>query len=673
MATTIIDGAVLADAKEAERKEWYRPRPHYWLHDYLGIDPWAIKWDEAGAANGDLVRDRFGGEDPYRTHEWAGDPNPLLHTLLDIAAGHPTVVCYGNRGFSKTFTIGGGGSLWFLDVWGPCRWIVFAPTVRQSKDEGFFNEVNKMIHMEGPEGSFMDLHPRAIFNGNHFMVEPERYKTDWAATIRPATVVAGEDTAGVTKGLHHGRIVAFCEEWNEIKPAIRNGIEDTMTGGSNQLVIVANPGPEGDALHTLVQREGVRSYRGVALDFPNVVLRDSTLVPGCTSREYIHQRIVPRSAQRLGIDPARLADPDGPDYPTHHELRQDPAYATGVLAEFTTIRTNTYVPANRILAARDHVVQPEDAHEHYEFVPSDRLPMEGAVTVYAPPAWEDRTTEKREVWRRRYALYTDLAGSRAVTPDEAGDRNKRDWHAGVLMDLTDYSVAGLVRTRGFWYTHILACMWMLDRFTLRYPRDEAEAAKPEGQWTGLAKPYFGWERNIGDIPNETFADKKVQAADLGLPPGRHGWPWKSVRAYGDFLYQELSDAQDPNLSHIYGVYMTGKSRPEIVSKVGAWADRALDTPHIVRSPVVLSELGSWVEDENGKVDHADGHHDDSLFGVGGCLKMGEDLRSMGNGPSRRKWPEPRAPEEFHRLREPSPGASGPSFGSSFRSSLDLFG
>lgn len=662
----ISDGTLLKDAIENDRVEFYRTRPIEWIEDYLGIPYWQIVWSEAGRANPEVVENDFGGIDPYETHVWQGDKDPLYQAFMSVASGHKKTALWGSKGISKTYVFGSGGALWYLDTHRPSQFIVFAPTVRQMKDEGWRKNVSDMLFREGKEGSFMKLHPRARWVGNHLMVEPERYETSWAASMRPATVSAGESLAGVTKGLHGDHICALIEEYNEVKKPIRNGIESTLGGDDNLIVYLCNPGHVGDALDDLVARPDVRALRGTVLDFPNVVLRKN-LIRGAHGLHYIHVDAAIPAAQRLGIDMDRMKDWDAPEFPSFTELAEDPTFASSVMGLSSSVRQDTYIPAALLKEAQHHLVKSDEAAFHHEFNTTLSFPFEGSISILEPPVWE--TVDKKKVYKRRYVVYMDLASSGDVTPDKTGDKSKKDYHTAIVYDAQLGEVVATARTRGTWALHTLCALWLCDRYTQRYPKTPEEAARPEKDWTGLAKPHLGWESNIGDIENLVFPrGKDALASELlgpdalieaGLPKGRNGWPWASTKAFGKtYLYRDLSGGNQETLARVYGVRVTGANRTALVSKVGRWAQRIPKAPYIVRSPVLYNELGTWiehVEEKNGviktRVAHADGAHDDMIFGLAGCLQMAEDLARGGKGPTEREWPQPAAPEPMRSLRK----------------------
>ena len=671
--------ALYDSAKEARRRAYYALRPAEWCRDYLGIPVWNWIWSQAGQANPAVVEAVHGGVDPYEAHEWAGMKDPLFQAMMALARGERRVAIASGTGVSKSFTAG-CMALWYLDTHRMSRWAAFAPKKDQVKKDGFFAEVDKLIsEFEGPKGSFRDLHPNCDFNGDGFYIDREAYGTRWYAFVRAATVREGEQSSAVTQGLHHPNLVAYIEEFPGVKPAIRAAIIRTLSDESNQLFVVGNPEMKGDPLDELVHHPRSFGVKASPKDFPNIVLRKQ-LIPGATSwQQFLDLRY--DAAKNLGIDFARLED-GHPDPATDDELAHDPHYKIAVLGLWPSVRTDTFVPANRITAADDHLVRPHEAVYHTEFTPTAGLPLEGTLTVYARPAWEgdDGALKEEKVWRDRYVVYMDTAKSYEVTPTNSGDRNKNDWHTAVVFDTVEESVVALARTRGLIYLHTLAALWLCDRFTLRYPKNGKEQAGPPSAWTGLARPVFGWERNAeGGIPNMTFPTGEdartlgiIPPEALDLPDGRTGWPWKSTRQYGR-LYRPLSDSKDPALASLFGIQVTGSNRGDLLDRLANWATRITAQPWIVRSPEIHAELGTFVEkrDASGKVrvEHADGKHDDGLFAVMGCLQIAHHLRSIGLGPKASKWPEAVSKADTERAKRRKRAAPKPAFGAKFRSAF----
>ena len=670
---------IILSVAEAERQRFYLQHPIAWFRDYLGIPPWMFIWSQAGSANPDLVADRFGGVDPYLDHEWMGMKDPLFHMAMSMARGERRTVIYSGTGVSKSFTAA-CLALWYVDTHRTSQWVAFAPKIDQIKKAGFFNEVANLVgRFSGPKGSFRDLHPNCSFQDRDFFIDKEEFGYDWSISVKAAAVTEGEDSATVAQGLHHENLVLYLEEYPGIKKAVRNALFKTLSSENNQLLVSGNPKMEGDQLQELTETPGVFAIHASPQDHPNIVL-GAQLIPGSTSRAQVRD-LAGDAAKALGLDLSRMEE-DHPEYPTHEELADDPHYRVAALGLWPEMRTDTYIPAALLLPAKEGLVRLGEEPFRHDFDPKPGLPLEGHLAVLKEPYWkEPEWEEEKRIWQRRYIVYTDLAGEREVTQATKGDRSKADWHGCVVYDAIEREVVGIVHTRGPVYLHVLACLWLCDRFTLRYPDGPAEAAKNPSAWTGKARPVYGWERaNEGRVvANLSFpAGEEARAASLigpsalELPKGHAGWPFGSVRSY-KMLYQRVNDTgRDVGMSNLYGVDMTGPSRKAMLGMLLRWAESIPGRPHIVRAPRLYNELTVFVrkmkEDGSSKVEHADGSHDDVIFSLMGCLQIVEDLALIGRGPTVKDWPVVHAPRlvQLGRRDRPTQSGYGTSWTSSYR-------
>jgi phage terminase large subunit len=107
----------------------------------------------------------------------------------------------------------------------------------------------------------------------------------WAAHGFGVGVGAGEESATKAQGFHAEHMLIITEETPGMAPAVMVANENTCTGPHNLRLYLGNPDSQHDELHKACESPGVLAIRISALDHPNVVAGDPSIVPGAASRE----------------------------------------------------------------------------------------------------------------------------------------------------------------------------------------------------------------------------------------------------------------------------------------------------------------------------------------------------------------------------------------------------
>jgi hypothetical protein len=267
----LVDGFVkelagLGDDPDIKR---YQKDPIEYMVERLGIKRDTLIWSEHPA---------------YANHKWDGDIDPLAKVMRELALWHDVGVESGT-GTGKTYVLGAGLTLWFLECWENSIVVTLAPKADQLK-----------LHLWKEVGSFWPAFKERHTMANLTTLSLKMRGTEsWAATGFPVQVRAGEPTATKAAGFHAEHMMIITEETPGIDHAIMATVENTCTAPHNLRLALGNPDNQADALHKFCTQEGVTHVRISALDHPNVVRDDPMVVPGAVSREKIVVR-----AERYG-------------------------------------------------------------------------------------------------------------------------------------------------------------------------------------------------------------------------------------------------------------------------------------------------------------------------------------------------------------------------------------
>jgi hypothetical protein len=243
----------------------YQSDPIGWAVDQLGIDEATLRWSLFEA---------------YGTHEWDGTVDPLVAVADAIVAWKDTGVESGT-GTGKSF-FAAVLILWFLACWDGARVFTFAPKEDQLRLY-IWTEIGKLwlrFKAHFPTAELTDLCIRM------------RGGTDdsWGARGYAVGVRADEDVATKAAGMHAEHMLLVYEEMPGIDQAVIAAGQNTCTAPHNIRLGLGNPDHQLDTLHQFCMSASTVHIRVSALDHPNVVCGDASIVPGAVSLASIEKR-----------------------------------------------------------------------------------------------------------------------------------------------------------------------------------------------------------------------------------------------------------------------------------------------------------------------------------------------------------------------------------------------
>lgn len=249
----------------------YQQDPVGFLVKVLGIPEYRIRWSLNPG---------------YEQHQWDGDRDPLvamaegLRDWLDVAVEAGT-------GTQKSHTAA-GLLLWFVASWKEARVFTFAPKEDQLR-AFMWMEVGKLwprFQLQFPTAVLTDLRlrMRGVRDGA------------WGAQGFSVGLRAGETVSVKAQGMHGEHQLLIYEETPGIATAVTEAGENTSTAPHNLRLALGNPDHQLDTLHLVghdqfgAKREGVRAIRISALDHPNIVTGNHSVVPGAVSHKSVNKR-----------------------------------------------------------------------------------------------------------------------------------------------------------------------------------------------------------------------------------------------------------------------------------------------------------------------------------------------------------------------------------------------
>ena len=246
----------------------YQENPVGWCVDKLGIPEHTIRWSS---------------NDGYDGYQWDGTVDPLSQVLESLAAWEDVGVESGT-GTGKTF-IGAAIVLWFLACWEDSIVVTSAPKLSQ-----LTKHIWKEIGNHWPH--FQRHFPQAelLASGVIRMRPAVEDRETWAATAFACGVGAEEASATKAQGWHAEHMLILTEETPGVHPAIMTAFENTCSAPHNLRLSFGNPDFEEDELHQFCLQPLVTHIRVSALDHPNVVCDDPSIVPGAVSAFAIDRR-----------------------------------------------------------------------------------------------------------------------------------------------------------------------------------------------------------------------------------------------------------------------------------------------------------------------------------------------------------------------------------------------
>jgi phage terminase large subunit len=241
-------------------------------------DPLGFCEDVLGVSRNTLVWSLNGYGDDY---QWDGTPDPIAAVFFALAAGRRVVGVESATTTGKTF-LGACIVLWFLGCFKNATVVTVAPKEKQLELH-IWKEIGKLWP------GFKARFPNAELT--HLRIRMVAGSDAWAAHGFIAGVAANEVAGSATKaqGFHAEHMLIVFEETPGISPAIMMAFRQTCRAPHNLRVGFGNPDNIHDELHKLCTSPGALHIRISALDHPNVVKNDATIIPGAASREAIEE------------------------------------------------------------------------------------------------------------------------------------------------------------------------------------------------------------------------------------------------------------------------------------------------------------------------------------------------------------------------------------------------
>lgn len=259
---------------EWRRRQALKNRPHTeYQHDPIG---WAVA--KLGIAKNSIIWSLNPG---YELHDWDGTPDPLVRMMEAVRDGKDVGVEAGTgtqKSFSWAIII-----LWFLACWENALVFTFAP-----KEDQLRLFIWKYIGELWPH--FQRHFPLATRTDLTIRMRGGLDET-WAAHGYAVGIKADEQVATKAAGMHAPHMLLVYEEMPGVPLAVVEAGKNTCTAPHNIIGGIGNPNFQLDTLHKHCLRPGVVHIIASALDHPNVVANDPSIVPGAVSRQSIAKRL----------------------------------------------------------------------------------------------------------------------------------------------------------------------------------------------------------------------------------------------------------------------------------------------------------------------------------------------------------------------------------------------
>lgn len=244
----------------------YQRRPIDWIVDVLGLPRHRLVWSRNPG---------------FAAHAWDGTPDPIV-AITEALRDWRNVGVESGTTTGKTH-LGACLVLWFLACWEDALVVTVAP-----KEEQLALHIWKEIGALWPR--FQRHFPSA--ERSHLRIRMRPGLDRWAAVGFVAGVSAAEADGSAVKaqGFHAEHMLIVFEEMPGIRAAITTAFKNTCMAPHNLRIGFGNPDHQHDELHRFCTAPGVVPVRISALDHPNVVADDPTIVPGAASRVRIEER-----------------------------------------------------------------------------------------------------------------------------------------------------------------------------------------------------------------------------------------------------------------------------------------------------------------------------------------------------------------------------------------------
>ena len=262
----LVPDEVFALTAKAPPHTEYQRDPVGWAVSKLGIPEHTLRWSLNPG---------------YDRHRWDGSRDPLVQLYEAVAAWKDTGVESGT-GTGKSFGVA-VLILWFLACWEGARVFTFAPKEDQLRLY-IWTEIGKLwprFQAQFPSATLTDLCLRMRGPGDD----------SWVARGYAVGVKVGEAVSTKASGMHAEHMLLVYEEGPGIPPQVMEAGKNTCTAPHNVRVDIGNPNHQLDPLHKFCTEAGVTHVVMSALDHPNVVCQDHTIIPGAVSQVSIAKRL----------------------------------------------------------------------------------------------------------------------------------------------------------------------------------------------------------------------------------------------------------------------------------------------------------------------------------------------------------------------------------------------
>ena len=259
---------VFGRRKEVRAHTEYQEDPVGWIRDKLKVPEHTLRWTMNKG---------------YGAHEWDGTVDPLSE-VLEALARHEDVGVESGTGTGKTF-LGAAVVLWFLACFEDSIVVTAAPKLAQ-----LTKHIWKEIGVLWPHFQHHFPHAQLLSSGVIRMRPAIEERESWAATAFGCGVGADESSATKAQGWHAEHMLILTEETPGVHPAIMVAFENTCSAPHNLRLSFGNPDYEEDELHQFCLQPHVQHIRISALDHPNVVADEASIIPGAVSKEAIDRR-----------------------------------------------------------------------------------------------------------------------------------------------------------------------------------------------------------------------------------------------------------------------------------------------------------------------------------------------------------------------------------------------
>ncbi len=248
--------------KHETQREFYQTHPFEYLVERLGFKPETIDW---------LLLPE------YQNHKWDGTINPLKTILDCLVNGIRRIGVESATGTGKT-KLGAGIVLWFLDNFENAVVVTTAPK-REQLSLHIWKEIGVMFNDFG-KGELLSSLKLRIIPG----------QDNWLAVGFVAGVVVDEQSSTKAQGFHAEHLLIIFEETPGVPKPIIEAFQNTADGPHNIILAFGNPDHQLDNLHKFCQLPNVTAIRISGYDHPNVVLKDSSFIPGAVTLEGLNDK-----------------------------------------------------------------------------------------------------------------------------------------------------------------------------------------------------------------------------------------------------------------------------------------------------------------------------------------------------------------------------------------------